>query len=129
MNSRSIAPDPSFADQATWDVGEIEPFPEFKLDVCQDVDLNRTFEQFDLWSNDSICASHRVYWLKPGKQFHPGALVSFPGSGNSWLRMLLMGITGILVDSVYKNENGSEGITNIKISLLYGILGKFVNLT
>ena len=32
------------------------------------------------------------------------ALVSFPGSGNTWLRMLLMGVTGFYVDTIYPGD-------------------------
>ncbi len=84
----------------------IEPFPKFELDAVAKDDLNRTLYLLDLWNNDTHCLKHEVYLLKPESQVKPGALVSFPGSGNSWLRMLLMGTTGIFATSVYDGEDG-----------------------
>ena len=40
------------------------------------------------------------------------ALVSFPSSGNSWLRFLVEGATGIFSGSVYKDTRMSSGNTH-----------------
>ena len=65
-----------------------------------DDDLNRTLYWLDLWKDDANCTGFNVRLLDD-QSIEPGALVSFPGSGNSWLRMLLEGLTGIFVNSVY----------------------------
>ena len=83
----------------------IEPFPKFQFDPEEKKDLNRTLNWLDLWNNDTNCLKYDVQLLRPGSQPKPGALVSFPGSGNSWLRMLVMGITGIFTSSVYDGED------------------------
>ena len=83
----------------------IEPFPKFQFDPEEKKDLNRTLNWLDLWNNDTNCLKHDVQLLRPGSQPKPGALVSFPGSGNSWLRMLVMGITGVFTSSVYDGED------------------------
>lgn len=68
--------------------------------------LNTTLYELDLWnSSDTRCFKHQVYLLKEGSVPQPAALVSYPGSGNSWLRMLLMGITGVYVDSMYPDDS------------------------
>lgn len=85
----------------------IEPFPEFKSDSIGTDDLNRTLDWLDLWNGDSDCTQHQVHLLKPGSHPQPGALVSFPGSGNSWLRMLLMGISGLFISSVYVGDDSA----------------------
>lgn len=84
----------------------IEYFPEFKLsESIRDSDPNRTLDWLDLWNGDPNCTNHDVILLKPNSNLEPGALVSFPGSGNSWLRMLLMGISGVFINSVYGGED------------------------
>ncbi|CAL4075854.1 unnamed protein product, partial [Meganyctiphanes norvegica] len=64
----------------------------------------------------------RLPWCQPLKyRFPPGpstALVSFPGSGNTWLRYLLQQVTGYFTGSVYKDyallKNGfpAESVCN-----------------
>ena len=65
-------------------------------------DPNRTLNWLDLWSNDTFCNQFTVHLLEENLQ--PRALVSFPGSGNTWLRMLLMGVTGLYVDTIYPGD-------------------------
>ena len=65
-------------------------------------DPNRTLNWLDLWSNDTFCNQFSVHLLEENLQ--PRALVSFPGSGNTWLRMLLMGVTGLYVDTIYPGD-------------------------
>lgn len=67
------------------------------------MDLNRTLNWLDLWSNDTFCNQFYVHLLEENS-IQPRALVSFPGSGNTWLRMLIMGVTGLYVDTVYPSD-------------------------
>ncbi|KZR99962.1 Uncharacterized protein APZ42_003948, partial [Daphnia magna] len=64
---------------------------------------NRTLNWLDLWSNDTFCNQLTVHLLEENS-VQPRALVSFPGSGNTWLRMLLMGVTGLYVDTIYPGD-------------------------
>lgn len=66
-------------------------------------DPNKTLNWLDLWSNDTFCNQFFVH-LHDENSIKPRALVSFPGSGNTWLRMLLMGLTGMYVDTIYPND-------------------------
>ncbi len=66
------------------------------------MDLNKTLNWLDLWSNDTFCNRFTVHLLE--ENLPPRALVSFPGSGNTWLRMLLMGVTGYYVDTIYPGD-------------------------
>jgi hypothetical protein len=66
------------------------------------MDPNKTLNWLDLWSNDTICNQFTVHLLE--ENLLPRALVSFPGSGNTWLRMLLMGVTGLYVDTIYPGD-------------------------
>ncbi|XP_046642445.1 WSC domain-containing protein 2-like [Daphnia pulicaria] len=100
--SINVCPDPTVASPIA-PVG-IEPFPELKLDE-DDGDLNRTLDWLDLWNEDGNCTKYESRVLQPGSQPQTGALVSFPGSGNSWLRMLLVGVTGVFISSIYPGED------------------------
>ena len=84
-------------------LNSIEPFPKYKLTIISPTELNRTLDWLDLWKNDTNCTRFQVQLLEDGSHPEPGALVSFPGSGNSWLRMLLEGLTGVYINSVYTN--------------------------
>ena len=62
-----------------------------------------------------------IKWCRHSPQFRetPGPLVgivSFPGSGNTWVRYLLQQMTGILTGSVYEDgdlrRNGFKGETH-----------------
>lgn len=66
------------------------------------MDPNKTLNWLDLWSNDTFCNQFTVHLLE--ESLLPRALVSFPGSGNTWLRMLLMGVTGLYVDTIYPGD-------------------------
>lgn len=92
---------------ATTESSELEPeaFPQFNFDLSAETDDNRTLLWLDLWSDDANCTRHQVRLLPDDSVPDPGALVSFPGSGNSWLRMLLMGATGIFIRSVYDGDD------------------------
>ncbi|KAI9559232.1 hypothetical protein GHT06_016021 [Daphnia sinensis] len=88
----------------------IEPFPEFRYEQSDVLRGLRLAEKRDWWSwnGDSNCLRHQVYLLKAGSQPKPGAFVSFPGSGNTWLRTILMGITGLFIGSVYDSTFHSD---------------------
>lgn len=66
-------------------------------------DPNKTLDWLDLWANDTVCNRFSVHLLEDNA-VEPRTLVSFPGSGNTWLRILLMGLTGIYVDTVYPGD-------------------------
>ena len=116
--SINVCPDPTVP-SAIVPVG-IEPFPEFNPDE-NDGDLNRTLDWLDLWNEDGNCTKFESRVLKPGSHPHTGALVSFPGSGNSWLRMLLVGITGVFISSIYPGDDSefqSKGIVKFHLNLI-----------
>ena len=96
---------------ATTSVKKIEKLP---LIGAPSMDPNRTLNWLDLWSNDTFCNQFTVHLLEENLQ--PRALVSFPGSGNTWLRMLLMGVTGLYVDTIYPGDEffSSKGIVHFK---------------
>jgi len=116
--SINVCPDPTVSSPIA-PVG-IEPFPEFKLDE-DDGDLNRTLDWLDLWNEDANCTKYESRVLKPGSHPQTGALVSFPGSGNSWLRMLLVGITGVFISSIYPGDDSqfqSKGIDKFALDFI-----------
>ena len=88
----------------------IEPFPDFQLNASnmEIGNMLQTYDWWDLWNGDSNCTRHQVHLLKEGSEPEPGAFVSFPGSGNTWIRSLLMGITGVYVTSLYTDESRSR---------------------
>jgi hypothetical protein len=55
------------------------------------------------WPKDPRCSRFRTHFAKR-KTFKPRALVSFPGSGNSWLRYLIEGSTGFFTGSVFNDS-------------------------
>ncbi|CAG7726292.1 unnamed protein product [Allacma fusca] len=55
------------------------------------------------WPEDGKCKTYLVQFAKK-KTFKPRALVSYPGSGNSWTRYLLEGSSGIFTGSIFGDE-------------------------
>ena len=96
------------------DVTENKIVPFSLNEIGPSTDANRTLKWLDLWGSDENCTKFDVTLLED-KSIQPRALVSFPGSGNTWLRMLLMGITGIYINSVY---GGDDAFFESKGSLL-----------
>jgi len=93
----------------------IDPFEQ--IEIRRSKELNRTLKWLDLWGDDPNCTKFDVTLLEE-KSVESRALVSFPGSGNTWLRMLLMGITGVYINSVY---GGDDALFESKGSLpVYG---------
>ena len=90
----------------------IDPFEQ--IEIHPSTDLNRTLKWLNLWGDDPNCTKFDVTLLEE-KSAETRALVSFPGSGNTWLRMLLMGITGVYINSVY---GGDDALFESKGSLL-----------
>ena len=100
---------PTSAEQPS-SIEPIEPFEE--IEVQPSKELNRTLKWLDLWGDDPNCTKFDVTLLEE-KSVESRALVSFPGSGNTWLRMLLMGITGVYINSVYGGDDAlfeSKGV-------------------
>ena len=54
------------------------------------------------WPNDAQCSKYQISHMIP-KCRPPTALASFPGSGNTWMRHLIEGATGIFTGSRYKD--------------------------
>ena len=102
---------PTLAEQPL-PIEPIEPFEE--IEIQPSTELNRTLKWLDLWGDDPNCTKFDVTLLEE-KSAETRALVSFPGSGNTWLRMLLMGITGVYINSVY---GGDDALFESKGSLL-----------
>uniref|UniRef100_A0A182J434 Sulfotransferase domain-containing protein n=1 Tax=Anopheles atroparvus TaxID=41427 RepID=A0A182J434_ANOAO len=82
-NDGSVATGPGSSSQSVWPNGDA---PSGKL-----VD------------SDSVRSSDGLRRANGRSKVELAALVSFPGSGNTWLRYLLQQATGILTGSVYKD--------------------------
>jgi hypothetical protein len=54
------------------------------------------------WKTDAKCSTHLISHMIPYCRL-PTALASFPGSGNTWVRYLIEGATGIFTGSRYKD--------------------------
>ena len=79
------------------------------------------FRTYYPWPNDAMCENFTTVFSK-GQPLPPVALASNPNSGNTWLRYLIEGITGIFTGSFYsdidlsrKGKNRSlESVTILK---------------
>jgi hypothetical protein len=56
------------------------------------------------WKDDPACQQYMIRFIMD-KSYPPMALVSYPGSGNTWIRQLIEGLTGIFTGSVYEDED------------------------
>jgi len=54
------------------------------------------------WEADQECSQYNISHLVP-KSRPPCALASYPGSGNTWVRQLIEGATGVFTGSRYKD--------------------------
>jgi len=54
------------------------------------------------WEKDDECSQYKISHLVP-KSSPACALASYPGSGNTWLRYLIEGATGVFTGSRYKD--------------------------
>ncbi|XP_068241281.1 sialate:O-sulfotransferase 1-like [Palaemon carinicauda] len=71
-----------------------------KMQVVRDI--NST--SFRIWKKDSPTSPCYKYETRFAKGLKPVWLISFPGSGNTWIRYLLEGATGIFTGSIYNDE-------------------------
>ena len=55
------------------------------------------------WSDDPVCSQYRTRFVVR-HSLQTRALVSYPGSGNSWTRYLLEASTGVFTGSIYNNQ-------------------------
>lgn len=67
------------------------------------VELDRRKKEFSPWPNSKDCSRFRIQFARR-KSLPMTALVSFPGSGNTWLRYLLETSTGVFTGSVYTDR-------------------------
>ncbi|XP_063602923.1 sialate:O-sulfotransferase 1-like [Penaeus indicus] len=69
------------------------------------VTWDETAPSWQLWKDDNTSLSCRDYKTRDNSRFAKGLprtyLVSFPGSGNTWIRYLLEAASGIFTGSVY----------------------------
>ena len=56
-----------------------------------------------LWGDDEECQQYRTRFLLQNS-LPARALVSYPGSGNTWTRYLVEAATGVFTGSIYHNE-------------------------
>lgn len=68
------------------------------LSTAVAVDRNR--KTFIPWPYSEECSRYRIYFARQ-KSLPMTALVSFPGSGNTWVRYLLDTASGVFTGSVY----------------------------
>ena len=80
------------------------------------ISWNDTGPQHVLWPDDEHC-SQFVTRFAAGHSLPTRALVSYPGSGNTWLRYLIEAATGVFTGSIY----------NDKVILASGHLGEGVD--
>jgi len=66
--------------------------------------INLTAPMYFPWPKDESCQHFSVRFAN-NYTFRPRALVSYPGSGNSWLRYLLDGCTGVFTGSVFLDRS------------------------
>jgi len=77
--------------------------------------LVNVHDLFKTSPNDSSCRKYsNANIFNDGTFEITPALVSFPGSGNSWLRIMLAALTGMFVNAIYPEKvnlaNGSYGV-------------------
>ena len=59
---------------------------------------------FQPWKEDAVCERFRVQFIE--NRSHPlMALVSHPGSGNTWTRQIIEGVTGFFTGSVDEDSS------------------------
>lgn len=77
---------------------------ETSLNKCdqESVILSSKLDSRHPWKNKAFCSKYTISHMIP-KCREPTALASYPGSGNTWLRYLIEGATGIFTGSRYKD--------------------------
>ncbi|XP_066952435.1 sialate:O-sulfotransferase 2-like [Macrobrachium rosenbergii] len=71
------------------------------------IDMNSS--SFRIWGKDNQTSPCYKYETRFAKGLRPIWLLSYPGSGNTWLRYLLEGATGIFTGSIYDDKILYEG--------------------
>ena len=66
------------------------------------LEWERAGERTVLWRDDRECSQYSVQFLL-SQSLPPRALVSYPGSGNTWTRYLVEAATGVFTGSVYSD--------------------------
>ncbi|XP_068082080.1 uncharacterized protein [Anabrus simplex] len=67
------------------------------------VELDRSRKSFTPWPYSEDCRRYHVHFARQ-KSLPMTALVSFPGSGNTWVRYLLETASGVFTGSVYTDR-------------------------
>ena len=74
---------------------------------------NYSYSSHYPWQNDKICKNFATTFSN-SKPLPLVALASFPNSGNTWIRYLIEGITGIFTGSLYRDESLiKKGVKNV----------------
>ena len=60
-------------------------------------------KSYQPWTEDEACTNLTIH-LSEKNSLPPTRLISFPGSGNTWIRYLIEGATGIFTGSVYTDQ-------------------------
>jgi len=63
------------------------------------IDLNQASKQ--TWPDDPECSYFQTHFLKPQRSSFV-SLVSAGGSGNTWTRYMIEGMTGVFTGSAYR---------------------------
>mgnify|MGYP000126647901 CR=1 FL=1 len=74
-------------------------FP-FETGISTGVEVDRARKTFVPWPYSEECARYRIHFARQ-KSLPMTALVSFPGSGNTWVRYLLETASGVFTGSIY----------------------------
>jgi len=59
--------------------------------------------EHQLWPNTTLCSDYRTRFARVSS-LPPRALVSYPGSGNTWVRYLVEGATGLYTGSIFNDK-------------------------
>ena len=91
---------------------------EKTLNLVHQRESRRHFRRGEMFGEEERPNRENIQWCRDNPKFRetPGprvGIVSFPGSGNTWVRYLLQQMTGILTGSVYEDgdlrRNGFKG--------------------
>jgi len=69
------------------------------------------------WRQDPQCKRFNVTFVKEGERAPKVALATYPGSGNTWMRHLIEGLTGIFTGDVYRDVALSKTFYGSLISI------------
>merc|ERR1719431_872046 len=68
------------------------------------VDWAEAGPEHQLWPNTTQCSDYRTRFARVSS-LPVRALVSYPGSGNTWVRYLVEGATGIYTGSIFNDKS------------------------